>query len=168
MKYKRFEDLPVWRAAGDPEYRVGRVVEHASFRLHPGLADQLDRAAVSVANNIAERSERGTTAEPIAFLYYARGSGGEVRSMVRGLARRAAEDGSLISDLRSEISELRILSESVSRPLHGSITQLQNTDIRGPRHLTDDARARYERRHRPAALLRKVEALRPRFEDPQR
>jgi four helix bundle protein len=45
------------------------------------LRDQLERAAVSVSNNIAEGFERGTTQELLTFLYIARGSCGEVRSM---------------------------------------------------------------------------------------
>jgi four helix bundle protein len=51
------------------------------FRRHPGLRDQLERAALSISNNIAEGFERGTTNELLAFLYVARGSAGEVRSM---------------------------------------------------------------------------------------
>ena len=43
------------------------------------LQDQLERAALSVSNNIAEGFERGTTNELLAFIYIARGSAGEVR-----------------------------------------------------------------------------------------
>jgi four helix bundle protein len=52
------------------------------------LRDQLERATLSVSNNIAEGFERGTTNELLAFLSIARGSSGEVRSMLCFLDRR--------------------------------------------------------------------------------
>lgn len=52
------------------------------------LRDQLERAALSVSNNIAEGFERGTTNELLAFLYIARGSAGEVRSVLCFIERR--------------------------------------------------------------------------------
>jgi hypothetical protein len=54
------------------------------------------------ANNIAEGFERGTTNELLAFLYIARGSAGEVRSMLCLLERRRA-----FGHLKSQISNLK-------------------------------------------------------------
>jgi len=45
-----------------------------------GLANQMQRAAVSTMSNIAEGFERGTNKEFINFLYTAKGSNGELRS----------------------------------------------------------------------------------------
>jgi four helix bundle protein len=53
-----------------------------SFKGHHSLRDQRERVAVSISNNIAEGFERGTTQELITFLYIARGSAGEVRTML--------------------------------------------------------------------------------------
>ena len=66
-----------------------------------GCAINLERAALSVSNNIAEGFERGTTNELLAFLYIARGSAGEVRSMMRVLETWGP---SAISNLRFQIS----------------------------------------------------------------
>jgi four helix bundle protein len=44
-----------------------------AWRGSRSLRDQLERAALSVSNNIAEGFERGTTNEVLAFLYIARG-----------------------------------------------------------------------------------------------
>ena len=88
MKYDRFEDLPVWKAAID---LAQRIYAHTRDRFYsqPGdLRDQLRRAALSVSNNIAEGFERGSTAELLAFLYIARGSAGEVRIASASCARR--------------------------------------------------------------------------------
>jgi four helix bundle protein len=109
MKYERFEDLPVWQAASSLAVRVFAVGEKAPLRRHRSLHDQIERAALSVSNNIAEGFERGTTNELLAFLYIARGSAGEVRSMLCVMERMAA-----FSDLKSEISDLKSIAESIS------------------------------------------------------
>lgn len=80
MKYKRFEDLPVWNTAIDLAVAIYALTSKPEFAPHPGLRDQVERAAVSVSNNIAEGFERGTNNELLMFLYISRGSAGEVRS----------------------------------------------------------------------------------------
>jgi len=82
MKYKRFEDLPEWQDAIDLAVRVFALTSKAVFRPYPGVRDQIERASVSVSNNIAEGFERGTTQELLTFLYISRGSCGETRSVL--------------------------------------------------------------------------------------
>src|ERR1051325_460929 len=74
MKYSRFEDLPVWKAAAELFVRVDRLRVHPGFVGTGDTKDQLQRSALSVSNNIAEGFELGTTEQLITFLYYARGS----------------------------------------------------------------------------------------------
>ena len=81
-KYQKFEDLPVWQEAARLYNRVLDLLEEPGVPLTPGFRNQLDRAALSVSNNIAEGFERVTTNELNAFLAIARGSAGEVRSMM--------------------------------------------------------------------------------------
>ena len=100
MKYSRFEELPVWQDAIELAVRVYRFTTHDAFNGRYSLKDQLERAAVSISNNIAEGFERGTTQETLTFLYIARGSAGETRSVLC-LCQRL--DGFSISDLRSQI-----------------------------------------------------------------
>jgi four helix bundle protein len=82
MKYSGFEELPVWRASSALALRILELGEKAAFRRRRSLRDQMERAALSISNNIAEGFERGTTQELLTFLYIARGSAGEVRSML--------------------------------------------------------------------------------------
>lgn len=83
MTYSRFEDLPVWKQAIELAARVYRLTRARVFAQSGELRNQLRRAALSVSNHIAEGFERGTTAELLMFVYMARGSAGEVRSMLR-------------------------------------------------------------------------------------
>jgi 23S rRNA-intervening sequence protein len=90
---------------------------------------------VSVSNNIAEGFERGTTQELLTFIYIARGSAGETRSMLLLLDRLPT-----FISLKAEIESLRALAESVSRQLRGWAGSLQNSEIKGQRYLTDKTR----------------------------
>jgi len=135
MRYSRFEDLPVWQAA--IELARGVYDFTRAHRLRPSMRDQLERAALSVSNNIAEGFERGTTQELLTFLYIARGSAGEVRSMLLLLETLPG-----FGDLGSEIANLKSRAESSSRQLRAWADALQNSPIRGQRHLSDAVRAR--------------------------
>ena len=143
MTYDRFEDTPVWQAAADLAAAIFDWVGHPLFRDKGDLADQLQRAALSISNNIAEGFERGTTNELLQFLYYARGSAGEVRSML-GVMERAA----CFRELRSQVTKFKSQCESISRQIRAWANSLQNSDIPGQRHLNDQSRRAYENRQR--------------------
>lgn len=68
MKYKRFEQLPVWQAVIELAVKVYGFTAKPSFPGKHSLRDQIERAAVSISNNIAEGFERGTNQELLAFL----------------------------------------------------------------------------------------------------
>lgn len=155
MKYERFEDLPVWQAASGLAVRVFAMGQKTALRRHRGLRDQIERAALSVSNNIAEGFERGTTNELLAFLYIARGSAGEVRSMFCVMECMAA-----FSDLKSDISDLKSLAESISRQLRGWAQHLQDTPVRGQRHLTSKSRHIDQARRDRDEFLRELGEMR--------
>jgi len=148
MKYKNFEDVPVWQAGIELTVEVFRVTEDKNFRFKGDLANQIQRAALSIPNNIAEGFERGTTPELIMFLYYAKGSAGEVRSICHVLVRLPFFD-----HLKSEISNLKSLATSISRQTAGWAASLQESDIKGQRYLTDQSRMGYDQKQRAAVFL---------------
>ena len=131
MNYKRFEDLPVWNSAINMAVEIYSLTDSINFRRRRSLKDQIERAAVSVSNNIAEGFERGTNNELLAFLYIARGSAGEVRSMLCLLERIPA-----FQPLNKQIGVLKKRAESCSRQLKAWAQSLQNSDFRGERHVS--------------------------------
>ena len=160
MTYERFEDLPVWQKAAQLYEQIEELLENQSFKGTHGFRDQLDRAALSVSNNIAEGFERGTTNELLQFIYIARGSAGEVRSMLTLKMRRASQAG-WNEDLKSQISDLKSIAESCSRQLRGWADALQNSTIKGQRHLNDRVRGEQEQKQRAAAFQKKLLANLP-------
>ena len=132
MNYSRFEELPVWQEAIRLAEEIYNMTEDKAWSGSRSLRDQLERAALSVSNNIAEGFERGTTNELLAFLYISRGSVGEVRSMLCFLERRPG-----LAHFKSQISNLKSTAESCSRQLRGRADYLQNSEIKGQRHLND-------------------------------
>lgn len=76
-KIEGFEDLIVWQLAIELAVAVYLTFETSRDF---SLKNQIQRAVISISSNIAEGYERGSNKEFIQFLYYAKGSCGEVRS----------------------------------------------------------------------------------------
>lgn len=79
MKIEKFEDIIAWQKAQELS-----LIIYKSFTSSRdfGFRDQIQRASVSVMNNIAEGFERGSNKEFKHFLFIAKGSCAEVRSML--------------------------------------------------------------------------------------
>jgi four helix bundle protein len=78
-RIEKFEDIIIWQESRKlvlEVYKTFKPCRDFPFR------DQIQRAAVSVMNNIAEGYERKGNKEFIKFLYIAKGSAAEVRSML--------------------------------------------------------------------------------------
>lgn len=79
MKIEKFEDIMAWQKSKELSLAIYEKFQHnRDF----GFRDQLQRACVSVMNNIAEGFERSGDKEFKYFLFIAKGSCGEVRSML--------------------------------------------------------------------------------------
>jgi four helix bundle protein len=156
MKYQRFEELPVWNDAVDLSAQIFAFAKDPELRRLGDAANQLERAGLSISNNIAEGFERGTTQELLTFIYYARGSAGEVRSILHVLNRVSA-----LSHLQSEICNFRAKAESISRQLRAWAGTLQNSDVTGTRYMNEKNRDRQEARQKADAFMTKLKTLTP-------
>jgi four helix bundle protein len=79
MKIQRFEDILAWQKARDLAFRM--YSNFSKNKDYP-FRDQVQRAVISIMNNIAEGFERKGNKELKQFLFIAKGSAGEVRSML--------------------------------------------------------------------------------------
>ena len=75
-----FEGLVVWQRARDIAIGTYRLVRVPQVTLDHAFRDQIQRAALSIAANIAEGAERGQPREFAYFLRVAKASAGELRS----------------------------------------------------------------------------------------
>ena len=82
MSVKKFEDLRIWQESRELTKIIYKLTAKSLFKKDYGLKDQIQRATVSIMNNIAEGFERDNNKEFIKFLTYSKGSCGEVRSLL--------------------------------------------------------------------------------------
>ena len=115
MKIERFEDIIAWQKA---KQLTEELYTHFQNHKDYGFKNQILRAAVSIMNNIAEGFERNTNKELVHFLYIAKGSCGEVRSMLY-----LAE--SLKKMPNKPLSDCQQLTIETSKTLSGFIKSLQ-------------------------------------------
>ena len=78
-KVVKFEELKIWQEARRIVHEIYLQTAHIKDY---GFNDQIQRAAISIMNNIAEGFESGGNVMFKKFLYIAKGSCGEVKSML--------------------------------------------------------------------------------------
>ena len=78
MKIEKFEDILAWQKGRNLFMFINNLFKGSK---NYSFKDQIQRASLSVCNNIAEGFERRSNNEFKHFLYIAKGSCGEVRSM---------------------------------------------------------------------------------------
>jgi four helix bundle protein len=120
MIYKQFEDLPLWIDTRKLVGTIYHLTSKNSFSKDYGFKDQIQRASLSIMNNIAEGFERDSNNEFIRFLIYSKGSVGEVRSMLY-----IAEDLKYID--KQEFHEAHDLALSIIKQISNFIKYLRGT-----------------------------------------
>jgi len=113
-----FKDLIVWQRSIELTVAVYKVTAEFPKTEQFGLTNQLRRASVSVASNIAEGYGRSTRGEYLQFLGHARGSICEVQTLIE----ISAQLGFGQDTLRTTANDL---SEEVSRMLVAMMKKLR-------------------------------------------
>lgn len=113
--YNSFEELDVWKRA----CRLA-VVMYDNLRncRDYGLKDQMTRAAVSIASNIAEGAERNSKAEYIRFLHIAKGSAAELRTQVYIAQQIGIYQNIQTTELITELKEISSMLQGLIKSLN--------------------------------------------------
>ncbi|MFZ1323700.1 MAG: four helix bundle protein [Candidatus Saccharimonadales bacterium] len=111
---ERFEDIIAWQKGKE----LALITHHALVNTKDySFRDQIWRAALSVSNNIAEGFERKSNKEFKQFLFIAKGSAGEVRSMTY-----IGKELNLFDE--EKVLEIKSLSLEISKIISGLIKKL--------------------------------------------
>ncbi|MCX5889119.1 MAG: four helix bundle protein [Deltaproteobacteria bacterium] len=121
-KIESFEDLLVWQKGMKIVRQVYLITRDGRLSKDFNLRDQLRGAALSIPSNIAEGFERASRKEYLNFLNIAKGSAGEVRSLLRV----AVEIGYLEEPQYYELQEMIL---ELSRYLSNQIKSLKKIPV---------------------------------------
>lgn len=126
----RFEDLDIWKMAREQAMAIFEITRMGLFSADFELRKQINAAAGSVMDNIAEGFERFSNKEFTQFLVIAKGSNGEVRSILY-----RANDRHYISD--EMLKNLLEFSELLGRKIKSFLDYLSSSPFKSkPRNKT--------------------------------
>jgi four helix bundle protein len=120
MKIRTFEDLLVWQKA------IAHTIEiYKRFHLVSdfGFKNQIQRASISISNNIAEGFERGSDRDFRRFLFISQGSCSEVKSMIFIALKLNYISSGEFSLIYGQLNE-------IGKMLFGLIKTLNSSEIR--------------------------------------
>lgn len=123
---EHFEDIKSWQKAREISKILGQWIDSGRFCKNYRLIHQIEGSSGSIMDNIAEGFERGTRAEFIQFLGYAKGSCGELRSQLYRASDRKYID-------QSEFDQIRKLLIETSGLIQKLISYLLNSEVGGVR-----------------------------------
>lgn len=116
MTIEKFEDIISWQKSKELTLRIYQIFRNSKDF---GFRDQIQRASVSIMNNIAEGFDRKGDKEFMHFLFIAKGSCSEVRSMLY-----LAHELKYINE--NEFRDLLNTSFEISKLLNGFIKSLKS------------------------------------------
>ncbi|HTW78734.1 MAG TPA: four helix bundle protein [Terracidiphilus sp.] len=107
-----FKDLLVWQKAIQMSLAVYKLTADFPSSERFGLTNQIRRASVSVANNIADGYGKMTRGEYLSFLGHARGSNGEIQTQLviaKGLHFGTAQTLEAAEGLANEVGRMLVV-----------------------------------------------------------
>jgi four helix bundle protein len=127
--FSNFEELDIWHKARELTRKIYDLSNKGLLGKDFALRDQIRRACISIMANVAEGFERSGTGEFLQFLAIAKGSTGEVRSLLYiALDQGYLEQGSF-DQLSAQTSE-------ISRMIGSLMNYLKKSKIKGTKYKT--------------------------------
>jgi four helix bundle protein len=124
-----FEELEVWKKACQHCVELYGVLPHAGVAW---LRDQMLRAALSIASNIAEGAERNSRCDFIRFLNIAKASAAELRTQLYIAVRIGAVQHDraalLIEETKTMATMLQALIAALRKPSLGTENRKLKTE----------------------------------------
>jgi four helix bundle protein len=120
MKIRTFEDLFVWQRAIVHSIEIYKRFQSVTDF---GFKNQIQRASISISNNIAEGFERGSDRDFRRFLFIAQGSCSEVKSMIYIALKLNYISEDEFSTIYGQLNE-------IGKMLFGLMKTLNGQDIR--------------------------------------
>ena len=115
MRVSKCEELLVWQKSTELALKVYRLY---SNNQDFGFKNQIQRASVSIVNNIAEGFDRSSDKEFKRFLFISLGSTSEVRSMNYLAFKLSYISNKDYEELNSELLEISKMLNGLSRSLN--------------------------------------------------
>ncbi|MGJ8652834.1 MAG: four helix bundle protein [Opitutaceae bacterium] len=103
---KGFKSLEVWHRSKQLAVDTYALTSSDLLKRDFGLVDQMRRAAVSVASNIAEGDERDTNKEAIRFFYIAKGSAAELYTQLEIAETIYCLDATMTFELKDSCDQI--------------------------------------------------------------
>jgi four helix bundle protein len=107
-----FKDRVVWQRAVEMSLAIYKLTSSFPPSERFGLTNQLRRASVSVASNIAEGYGKSSKGEYVSFLGHARGSNGEIQTQLviaKGLGFGSQESTRQAESLSDEVGRMLVV-----------------------------------------------------------
>lgn len=116
---KGYKSLLVWEKSVDLMVDVYEISKILPREERFGMTDQMRRAVVSIASNIAEGQGRNGTAEFIHFLGISQGSLCELDTLITMATRVRYIPTETSSALETKIREIRVMIYALANSLRG-------------------------------------------------
>ncbi|MBB1508181.1 four helix bundle protein, partial [Pseudoalteromonas sp. SG41-1] len=127
----KFEQLDVWKRASRLACDTYKAIANCKDF---GFKDQVTRSAISIPSNIAEGVERDSQADQARFLYYGKGSAGELVTQIYIGIEIGVIEKSRGLELISEAKEVAAMLASLIKIRKGCIKETErNYNIDEPR-----------------------------------
>src|ERR1043166_3397303 len=124
---KNFEDLEIWKCARVLTKEIYRLTADQKFSIDFKFRDQIRGATISIMSNIAEGYERGGNQEFIQFLCTAKGSCGDVRSLLYVALDEAYLSPKQCEELMESFKRLSVMTSNL-------IDYLRRSSLKGAKY----------------------------------